>query len=177
MDGQLGLFEEPDTLLETEAAPVREPTMTQAEAWRYVVSELPHLKRIAARIARPGSGLDRGDLLQDLCLDLVESYTLWDPKRGSYRTWAHTRSRLARLRHFRKLGRDRVIVRQVGEAPDEEVEAGTWTNPALPPGARGNEARMEALIDLLSVYETETPEGQREMRRELYGLKRRKEKA
>lgn len=142
-------------------------------AWRWVLLHLPHLRKTMQAIARRWPAMCADDLLNDLVVDLVERFELYDPARGSFKTWAHTRARLTTLRHQRKLKYARQeAAAQIGES--QEVDDGR-VDPALPVGAYGTAGRCEAMLDVVHAYTLAQPAEQSVWLRELYGLRRRKD--
>lgn len=174
---QLSLFVSDSAHSEaTVAKPAPDPdeiAWDRKAAWKCVMADLSHLERTMRAIAARDPRMSADDLLNDLVVDLVESFHLYDPARGRWRIWAHTRARLTRLRHQRKLRYHRSDATcQIGESADPEDG---YVNPALPVGARGSVARTEALIDLLSAYDYAQDDERDTWKRELYGTRKHRE--
>lgn len=116
--------------------------VSAADAWREVLAHLSELERIAGAMARGDARLSREDLIQELCVDLVESRGLYDATRGPWLAWARTRAWLMQVRQRRT---SHAAMRPIlGDRPDDDggvvLEA--------PPGSRASVARMEAQVEL-----------------------------
>lgn len=145
-------------------------------AWLLVLAHWRQLCRISQAMARKGVQLDPEEVLHDLCADVVQSFHLWDPARGTWLAWARTRSRLVRItqiRHRDRHGDGNLATpwgRRVAFGPDPDGD-GPAVDPATGAGAWGTAARCEALVDAQAIYDRADDAGRDAMLSELHGFR------
>jgi DNA-directed RNA polymerase specialized sigma24 family protein len=70
--------------------------------WKFVRDHFRTIERYSLHKQFRRTYSDPGEFRQDLVLDLVDAFHLFDPKRGAPTTWIFTRAKKVRLYHTRR---------------------------------------------------------------------------